>query len=113
MAYSKTVKVLGDGNSYQLAPNIKKYGLRDSGFKESRNGRFTLEHPLDPTDPHNSHFILKIVVKPDLKSFKMVTTTANGLKEVNIFTHPEADKFVEQLTYIIQNLIEKNVLARA
>ena len=83
MAYATTAKILGDTTTYQLSPNVKKYSLRDTGFIETKGGKFQLERSLDPASPFKG-FKLKIVVSADLKSFKMVTTTANGLKEVNI-----------------------------
>lgn len=112
MAYTNSVQLKGDDVPYKLSPNIKKYSLRDTGFQESKNGRFQLERSLDPSSPHNNSFLLKITVKADLKNLKMATTTANGLQEVNIFKHKNADVYTEQLNYILKDLIERDVLVK-
>ncbi len=48
MAYATTAKILGDTTTYQLSPNVKKYSLRDTGFIETKGGKFQLERSLDP-----------------------------------------------------------------
>ena len=47
MAYATTAKILGDTTTYQLSPNVKKYSLRDTGFIETKGGKFQLERSLD------------------------------------------------------------------
>ena len=112
MAYATTAKILGDTTTYQLSPNVKKYSLRDTGFIETKGGKFQLERSLDPASPFKG-FKLKIVVSADLKSFKMVTTTANGLKEVNIFKVKDTATNQEQLEYILADLVARNVIEKA
>ena len=51
MAYATTAKILGDTTTYQLSPNVKKYSLRDTGFIETKGGKFQLERSLDPASP--------------------------------------------------------------
>ena len=109
MAYATTAKILGDTTTYQLSPNVKKYSLRDTGFIETKGGKFQLERSLDPASPFKG----KIVVSADLKSFKMVTTTANGLKEVNIFKGKDTATNQEQLEYILADLVARNVIEKA
>lgn len=112
MAYATTAKILGDTTTYQLSPNVKKYSLRDTGYIETKGGKFQLERSLDPASPFKG-FKLKIVVSADLKSFKMVTTTANGLKEVNIFKGKDTATNQEQLEYILADLVARNVIEKA
>ena len=112
MAYQTTAKLLGDNTTYRLSDNVKKYSLRDTGFLESKGGKFQLERSLDPTSPVKG-FKLKITVAPDLKSFKMITTTANGMKEVNIFNGKNAAAQTEQLEYILTDLIDRQIIEKA
>lgn len=111
MAYQKTAKILGDQTTYRLSDNVKKYALRDTGFIETKGGKFQLERSLDPASPFKG-FKLKVVVSADLKSFKLVTTTANGLKEVNIFNGKDTTANVEQLNYILEDLISRQILEK-
>lgn len=112
MAYSDTAQLMGDKQKYSLSSEIKKYSLRDVGFVESKNGKFQFEQSLDPSSPYNQGFKFKMVVEADLKKFKMVTTTANGIREVNIFTRKDKETHIEQLNYILNNLIERKIIAK-
>lgn len=40
----------------------------------------------------------------------MVTTTANGIKEVNVFKGNDSEMHVEQLNYILKDLIDHNII---
>ncbi|KRL84136.1 DUF1831 domain-containing protein [Ligilactobacillus apodemi] len=111
MAYGKTAEILGDTTTYQLSSDVKKYALRDTGFMETKGGKFQLERSLDPASPFKG-FKLKVVVAADLGSFKMVTTTANGLKEVNIFKGKDAAANQEQLEYILADLLARNIIEK-
>ena len=42
MAFETTTTVLGAETRYQLAPEAKKYTLRDNGFTETNSGNFQL-----------------------------------------------------------------------
>lgn len=109
MAYAKTAQLKGDSKSYRLSKEIKKYSLLDVGFIESKNGKFQLERPLDPDRPANSAFYLKMTVKPDLSAFKMTTTTANGLQQINIFKK-NSPEMLEQLNYILKELEDRKII---
>ena len=85
MAYGTTAKILGDTKTYKLSTNVKRFPLRDAGFIESKGGKFQLERSLDPYSPFNQGYKLKVAIQADMKNFKMVTLTANGMREVNIF----------------------------
>ena len=43
----------------------------------------------------------------------MVTTTVNGLKEVNIFKGKDTATNQEQLEYILADLVARNVIEKA
>ncbi|XIF19659.1 MAG: cysteine desulfurase [Acetilactobacillus jinshanensis] len=80
--------------------------LRDVGFSKSNAGNFIMRHPLGINGPR-----LKIVVRTDLKTFKIDVTDNRGLRKVNIFDgkHQSA---AEQFKYLVQNLILRKVLVR-
>ncbi|GBG93933.1 cysteine desulfurase [Ligilactobacillus salitolerans] len=110
MAATEKNRILGDTNEYSLAAGLKKYALRDAGFREKKAGKFQLERALDPNVSANVSLKLKIVVDADLKKFKMSTTTANGLKEVNIFKTGDIKAQSEQLGYLLHDLQERNII---
>lgn len=112
MAYTEVAKVLGAQDSYRLSPEIKRYSLRDVGFVETKGGKFQLERSLDPNTPFGQAFKLKVVVDASLKKFKLATVTANGLKEVNVFTGKNAEVNVEQLNLILADLVAHNILVK-
>lgn len=112
MAFTKEVNVKGDNVIYTLNANIKKYTLLDLGFTTMNNGTFVLERSLDSTSPFNQGIKLKIMIKPDFSGFKMSTTTANGMQSVNIFSREQDAPLVEQYHFLIQELLEREVLAK-
>ncbi|MFY4503373.1 DUF1831 domain-containing protein [Ligilactobacillus ruminis] len=110
MAYGQKSKLQGDTRTFELSPEIKRYSLRDVGFAESKGGKFTLERSLDPNSPYNQGFKFKMTVTSALDGFKMVTTTANGIKEVNVFKGNDAETHIEQLNYILKDLMDHNII---
>lgn len=110
MATTDKVRIQGDQQTYGLSQNIKKYSLRDAGFSEKKSGKFQLERNLDPNVSPNVSLKLKIVVDKDLKKFKMSTTTANGLKDVDIFKTGDVKAQNEQLHYLLNDLIDRGIL---
>lgn len=110
MAYTAAVKLDGDTKTYELSKTVKKYILMDLGFVKGRSGAFSFERSLDPNSPYQAAFKLKMTVNADLDGFKMTTVTGNGVQRANIFkndAHPEA---VEQLRYLLQSMIDRDVL---
>ena len=89
MAYGQKAKLQGDTRTFELSPEIKRYSLRDVGFVESK---------------------FKMTVTSALDGFKMVTTTANGIKEVNVFKGNDAETHIEQLNYILKDLMDHNII---
>ncbi|WP_311407118.1 DUF1831 domain-containing protein [Liquorilactobacillus uvarum] len=112
MAYVKKLKIKGDTRTYKLSSDIKKYTLRDVGFVESKNGKFQLERSLDPNSPFNKGLKFKMAITSNLKTFKMLATSANGLSEVNIYKSADADIHIEQLNYILEELEKRQVLEK-
>ncbi|GAJ25331.1 hypothetical protein JCM15457_191 [Liquorilactobacillus sucicola DSM 21376 = JCM 15457] len=112
MAYAKQLKIKGDKRTYKLSTDIKKYTLRDIGFVESKNGKFQLERSLEPNSPFNQGLKFKLAIAPDLQTFKMLTTSANGLNEINIYKSAEAATRIEQLNYILELLEQRHVLQK-
>lgn len=46
MAFETTATVLGAATQYRIAPEAKKYTLRDNGFTETNGGNFQLIRAL-------------------------------------------------------------------
>jgi len=112
MLFEKEMKITGDTDTYELHPNIKAYALKDVGFQVSNAGNYTLERSVDPTSPYNKNQMLKVVVAKDLSGFKMSTTNASGNARVNIFKGAHAEGNVEQYHFILQNLIDREILQK-
>ncbi len=91
MAFETTATVLGAATQYRIAPEAKKYTLRDNGFTETNGGNFQLIRGLEATPQSKEGFKLKITVAKDLQTFKMSITTANGLKQ-SIFSKMNSTK---------------------
>ncbi|MFD1124903.1 DUF1831 domain-containing protein [Lentilactobacillus raoultii] len=112
MAFSTAVKLTGDSHTYELSPAIKKYTLKDLGFTITKAGNYSLDRSLDPNSPYGTGYKFKMMVAKGLDGFRMSVTTGNGLQKVNIFKNPETQSSVEQLNFLINNLINREVLKR-
>lgn len=112
MLFEKTMQVDGDTDTYELHPNVKPYALKDVGFQVSNAGNYMLERSVDPTSPYNKNQMLKVIVAKDLSGFKMSTTNASGNARVNIFKGAHAEGNVEQYHFILQNLIDREILQK-
>ena len=113
MAFTEVNQIKGDNQKYRLSPEIKKYSLLDVGFMETKTGKFELERSLDPNSPYNQGFKFKMTVEADLKKFKMATLTANGMREVDVHKGKDVDTHLEQLNFILDNLIERQIIEKA
>ncbi|GAF39033.1 hypothetical protein FC83_GL002505 [Agrilactobacillus composti DSM 18527 = JCM 14202] len=112
MALTTTASVLGAPKNYVLSPEVKRYTLRDVGFRETRNGNFQLDQPLNGESPYAAGFKLKMTVAKDLQKFKMSVTDDSGLHPLNIFKAPDkTGAIIEQFNFVIQNLIDRQVIA--
>lgn len=102
-------KIPGSNKSYRLSPEVKRYTLLDNNFIESQTGKFRLEQSLGEISQKNAPKI-KISVSKDLNDLKIRTTSANGLRPVNIF---QGDKFEgerKNLEALLYALVEGQVL---
>ena len=113
MAFETTTTVLGAETRYQLAPEEKKYTLRDNGFTETNSGNFQLIRGLEATPQSKEGFKLKITVAKDIKTFKMSITTANGLKAVNIFKDPQHKMLQEKFYFLMDGFISRGLFIKA
>ncbi|MCD2255294.1 DUF1831 domain-containing protein [Lactobacillus sp. CC-MHH1034] len=112
MALTTTAKVQGSPITYGLSPEVKRYTLRDTGFVPTRNGNFQLERPLNGDSPYAGGFKLKITVDKDLKKLKLSITDNSGLHPMNIFKDPsKTQAIIDQFNFVIQNLLDREVLA--
>ncbi|CAJ1193181.1 hypothetical protein RF371_08090 [Companilactobacillus paralimentarius] len=108
----KQAQVLGDQEVYELSPEVKRYSLMDSGFKETNKGGFRLEHPLNGTSPYAARFFVKAVVSKDLDSLKLSITDKSGMHNINIFKLKDSEEEIQDYRYLMDFLKEKNVLAK-
>jgi len=110
--FAKECQVEGDQDTYVLHPSIKSYALKDVGFQVTNAGNYTLERSVDPTSPYNKNQTLKITIAKDLSGFKMATTNASGNQRLNIFKGDHAEGNVEQYHFILQNLLDREILKK-
>ena len=113
MAFEKNVSLKGSGKTFQLNEQVKRYTWRDNGFEETKNGNFQLVRDLDSSVLHKQGIKVKIVVAADLKTFKVSTTTSNGLQTVDVYGKETMSAAKEQLEYILDSLVENGVLTEA
>ena len=109
MQFVKTVQLQGDSDKYSISPDIKRYTLIDLRFEETKRGNFEYVGSVDTDNPFNPVAKLRILISADLTGFKMETVTGNGMRKINIFTHPRAKEFVEQYHFILKEMLKRNV----
>ena len=113
MAFETTATVLGAATQYRIAPEAKKYTLRDNGFTKTNGGNFQLIRGLEATPQSKEGFKLKITVAKDLQTFKMSITTANGLKAVNIFKDEQHKMLQEKFYFLMDGFISRGLFVKA
>lgn len=113
MAFQTKATVAGADVYYKVHEGAKPYTLRDNGFVETKSGNFQLIRPLDATPQSKEGFKLKITISNDLKTLKMSVTTANGLKAVNIFASQNHALNQEKFYFLMNGLIDRDVLTQA
>ncbi len=112
MAFETQATVLGAEVVYRLAPEAKRYTLRDNGFTETNGGNFQLIRGLESTPQSKEGFKLKITVAKDIQTFKMSITTANGLKAVNIFKDPKQKMLQEKFYFLMDGFISRGLFEK-
>lgn len=113
MAFAKENRLLGDNITYKINPSVKKFTLRDLGFNDTNAGNFLYERSLDVNNPYGNGIRIKITFKNDLSGFKMSIVTGNGMQKVNIFKDEKHKSDVDQVRFILNNLIEREVIIEA
>ena len=113
MAFQQKATVLGSDVFYQIAPQAKRYTLRDNGFTETNGGNFQLIRPLEATPQSKEGFKLKITVDADIKTLKMSITTANGLKAVNLFKGTQHEMLQEKFYFLMDGFISRGLFEKA
>lgn len=113
MAFETTASLAGSTEKYRLTPDVKKFTLRDNGFEETSSGNYQFIRPLDGSPENKQGIKLKIIVNKDLKTFKMSTTTSNGLRAVNIYTNENFKMSVDKFKFIMDGFIERGVMEKA
>ena len=113
MAFQQKATVLGSDVFYRIAPQAKRYTLRDNGFTETHGGNFQLLRPLGATPQSKEGFKLKITVDADIKTLKMSITTANGLKAVNLFKGTQHEMLQEKFYFLMDGFISRGLFEKA
>lgn len=110
MAFENVAGLKGSDKKYRLNPEVKRYTLRDYGFTETKSGNFQFIRSLDTAIGNKQGVMLKITVSKELDSFKLSTTTANGLKYVDVYGNRSMQNLQDNLNYILNGLVSENVL---
>lgn len=106
----KQVKLLGDVRTFEISEQVKKYTLRDVGFMPTNKGGFQLERALDIKSPFNHAIKFKMTVDAELTGMKMAIVTADGLHNINIFKEEMHQPQRDQLNFIIDELVERQII---
>lgn len=108
----KQTTVLGCPVKYHVAPEAKKFTLKDNGFKETKAGNFQLVRPLDATPQSKQGFKLKITVAGDLSEMKMSATTANGLKAIDLFKDDKLKMNQDKFYFLMDGMIDRGCFVK-
>lgn len=108
---ANTVIINGDQRKFTVSPDIKRYALIDAGFKKTKRGNYTYEHPLYNDSPYNATCKLKMTLNEEMDHLTMVVTDTNGLQKVNIFKNKQLAKMVELLDFILKDLEDRKIIA--
>ncbi|MHC5269619.1 DUF1831 domain-containing protein [Enterococcus sp. LJL98] len=112
MAFEQKATILGCDVFYRIAPEARRYTLRDNGFTETNGKNFQLIRPLEATPQSNEGFKLKITVDSDIKTLKMSVTTANGLKAVNLFKGTQHEMLQEKFYFLMDGFISRGLFEK-
>lgn len=110
MAFKETQQLIGSPILYQMSESVKPYTLNDYGFVQTPSKNYSLKVPLRINFDDPRELMLKVVVKPDLKNFTLAVTTANGLRNVDVYADKKQSDFVTALDFRLDDLIERGVL---
>ncbi|CAJ2232388.1 hypothetical protein [Fructilactobacillus sanfranciscensis] len=114
MAFNEVVRLKGDDHQYQLSSELKLFTLSDLGFTKTRNGNFEFKRSLDPNSPYLKKSIkLKVMIKQDLKSFKLSVVDGSELKEVDIFSTDKYENERTQFDFLMDNFILRKVFIKS
>lgn len=112
MQFQKSVRLMGDQDTYTISPQIKEYTLLDLGFEKTQRGNYRYLGSLDRESPFKPFARLQITVNSDLSGFKMDTVNTNGFAKVNIFKQKRRDEFVTQLHFILNEMVDRGVFEK-
>ena len=107
---ANTVIINGDNRKFTVNPDVKRYALIDVGFKQTKRGNYTYDHPLYNESPYNATCKLKMTLNEDLNHLTMVITDINGLQKVNIFKNKQLEPMVELLNFILKDLEDRQII---
>lgn len=109
MAFTQSASLKGSSKEYRLNPAAKRYTLRDHGFQETKSGNFLYTRSLNTDKTNKAGALLKITVAGDFSGIKLSTTTANGLKAIDIYNNPNMSQLVEHYEYLMAHFVTENL----
>lgn len=109
MAYDSISGLKGSSKEYRLHEDVKRYTLRDNSFQETKTGNFQYFRNVNALNSTQG-IMLKILVSKDLETLRMSTTTANGLKTLEVYGKDSMQTVVENIEYILEGLVTEKVL---
>lgn len=112
MAFEQTITLKNCLYSYTITPSVKKYTLRDNTFEQGKAGNYQLTRILEEVPNSNQGFLLKIIINPELTSFKINITDQSGLRLVDIFK-PESNKVIQEKFYfLMDSLVDRGIFTK-
>ena len=109
MAFTQSASLKGSSKEFRLNPAAKRYTLRDHGFQETKSGNFLYTRSLNTDKTNKAGALLKITVAGDFSGIKVSTTTANGLKMLDIYGNPNMTQLVEHYEYLLTHFVTENL----
>lgn len=112
MSQSNKASLEGSSNEYRIHPDIKRYTLRDNAFIETKNGNFQYERKLTAQGAKSNVPILKITINKDFDRLRILSTAANGIREINLFKNDEMEESRELAEFYLAEFEKEQILEK-
>lgn len=106
---SNQVKFDANQKNYRIADQLKRYSLKDFGFEETSPGKFRFERHLGERASLDSPQ-LKVTISNDFSKLKISTTTADGLKRMDISQGDGLDHVRQNADSYLKQMVEEGIL---
>lgn len=108
MAFAKQATLPGFNRTFEVSPEARPYTLRDNGFVNTKPGNFKYERHLDSNSKQG--LVLKVSVNKDLTQLQINTTSANGLKSIDVTKLDDNAMVVEKINFIFDGFVDRHCL---